>query len=127
MSYLAPHVREEDRIGGGHPEGLFEAWANWYHRFAIATDATDRGDHAAGRIPVTGRPRRRGRHTVGGTLRCIGECGRKLDRFRQLIKVKRTGLSAAIAPDLAIGSGLSSTACTLMSCLPAAAPYFFGA
>ncbi|CCP08939.1 oxidoreductase [Erwinia amylovora MR1] len=69
MSYLAPHVREEDRIGGGHPEGLFEAWANWYRRFAIATDATDCGDHAAGRIPVTERPRRRGRRTVGGTLR----------------------------------------------------------
>ncbi|CAO98421.1 Gfo/Idh/MocA family protein [Erwinia tasmaniensis] len=46
MSYLAPHVLEEDRISGGHAEGLFEAWSNLYRRFAIAMDATDRGDKA---------------------------------------------------------------------------------
>lgn len=46
MGYLAPRAREEDRIGGGHPEGLFEAWSNLYRRFAIAMDATDRGDNA---------------------------------------------------------------------------------
>jgi predicted dehydrogenase len=46
MDYLAPRAREEDRIGGGHPEGLFEAWSNLYRRFAIAMDATDRGDKA---------------------------------------------------------------------------------
>ncbi|ADP10742.1 Oxidoreductase [Erwinia sp. Ejp617] len=39
-------MREEDRISGGRPEGLFEAWSNLYRRFAIATDATDRGDRA---------------------------------------------------------------------------------
>ncbi|MBP2168728.1 putative dehydrogenase [Erwinia toletana] len=44
MSYLHPRALEEDRIGGGHPEGLFEAWSNLYRRFAIAMDATDRGD-----------------------------------------------------------------------------------
>ncbi|MGF7449670.1 gfo/Idh/MocA family oxidoreductase, partial [Klebsiella michiganensis] len=30
----------------GHPEGLFEAWANLYRRYAIAIDAMDRGDQA---------------------------------------------------------------------------------
>ncbi|PIE42684.1 MAG: oxidoreductase [Gammaproteobacteria bacterium] len=34
------------RIGGGHAEGFFEAWANVYHRFALAIDAMQRGDHA---------------------------------------------------------------------------------
>lgn len=34
--YLYPEAREEDRIGGGHAEGLFEAWANLYRRFAAA-------------------------------------------------------------------------------------------
>jgi predicted dehydrogenase len=44
MNYLAPEAVAEDRIGPGHPEGLFEAWANLYSRFAIAMDAADRGD-----------------------------------------------------------------------------------
>lgn len=35
-SYLAPEAVAEDRIGGGHAEGLFDAWANIYRRFAIA-------------------------------------------------------------------------------------------
>lgn len=42
--YLYPSALEEDRIGGGHPEGLFESWANLYRRFAIAMNASDRGD-----------------------------------------------------------------------------------
>ncbi|WNN44556.1 MULTISPECIES: Gfo/Idh/MocA family protein [Winslowiella] len=46
MGYLTPRALEEDRIGGGHPEGLFEAWSNLYRRFAIAMDATDRDDRA---------------------------------------------------------------------------------
>ncbi|QDY40719.1 Gfo/Idh/MocA family protein [Candidatus Pantoea soli] len=46
MGYLHASAREDDRIGGGHAEGLFEAWANLYRRFALAMDATDRGDHA---------------------------------------------------------------------------------
>ena len=46
MSYLASRALEEDRIGGGHAEGLFEAWSNLYRRFAVAMDATDRGDSA---------------------------------------------------------------------------------
>jgi hypothetical protein len=28
---------QDDRIGGGHPEGLFEGWSNLYRRFALAT------------------------------------------------------------------------------------------
>lgn len=43
MGYLAPRAVEEDRIGAGHPEGLFEAWANLYRRFALAMDAKDNG------------------------------------------------------------------------------------
>jgi predicted dehydrogenase len=44
--YLYPSALEEDRIGAGHPEGLFESWANLYRRFAIAMDAANRGDDA---------------------------------------------------------------------------------
>ncbi len=33
-----------NRIGGGHAVGLFESWANIYHRYALAIDATDRKD-----------------------------------------------------------------------------------
>lgn len=44
MPYLHPSALLDDRIGGGHPEGLFEAWSNLYYRFAIAMDATDRDD-----------------------------------------------------------------------------------
>ena len=43
MGYLAPSATAEDRIGGGHPEGLFEAWSNLYSRFAQAMDAADKG------------------------------------------------------------------------------------
>lgn len=46
MGYLHQRALAEDRIGGGHPEGLFEAWSNLYRRFALAMDATDRGDGA---------------------------------------------------------------------------------
>ncbi|MBJ7221030.1 MULTISPECIES: Gfo/Idh/MocA family protein [unclassified Brenneria] len=46
MSYLSPVALADDRIGGGHPEGLFEAWSNLYRRFAIAMDAANRGDKA---------------------------------------------------------------------------------
>ncbi|VFS43516.1 Uncharacterised protein [Serratia liquefaciens] len=46
MDYLDPLARQDDRIGGGHPEGLFEAWSNLYRRFAIAMDAADSRDEA---------------------------------------------------------------------------------
>ena len=44
MGYLHADALQDDRIGGGHPEGLFEAWSNLYRRFALAMDAADRGD-----------------------------------------------------------------------------------
>lgn len=46
MAYLSEEALADDRIGGGHPEGLFEAWSNLYRRFAIAMDAADRDDKA---------------------------------------------------------------------------------
>jgi predicted dehydrogenase len=46
MGYLHSPALADDRIGAGHPEGLFEAWANLYGRFAVAMEATDKGDAA---------------------------------------------------------------------------------
>jgi hypothetical protein len=43
-AYLYAKAREEDRISGGHPEGLFDAWANLYRRFAIAMQAASKGE-----------------------------------------------------------------------------------
>ncbi|WP_168284811.1 Gfo/Idh/MocA family protein [Rhizobium laguerreae] len=47
MDYLYPEARIDDRIGGGHPEGLFEAWANLYRRFGFAINK-ERGLAPAG-------------------------------------------------------------------------------
>lgn len=44
MGYLYDEALADDRIGGGHPEGLFEAWSNLYWRFAVAMDAANRND-----------------------------------------------------------------------------------
>lgn len=44
MDYLDGSSVEEDRIGAGHPEGLFEAWSNLYSRFAQAMAASDKGE-----------------------------------------------------------------------------------
>jgi len=44
MDYLYPEALADDRISGGHPEGLFESWSNLYTRFAIAMEAADRGE-----------------------------------------------------------------------------------
>ena len=41
--YLYPEARVEDRTGGGHAEGLFEAWANLYRRFSFAMADADKG------------------------------------------------------------------------------------
>lgn len=43
MDYLYPSALVDDRIGGGHAEGLFEAWSNLYNRFAMAMEASDQG------------------------------------------------------------------------------------
>ncbi|MGN1014848.1 MAG: Gfo/Idh/MocA family protein [Butyricicoccus sp.] len=42
--YLYPQALENDRIGGGHPEGLFESWSNLYTKFAIAIDKCEKGE-----------------------------------------------------------------------------------
>lgn len=44
MTYLHPNALHDDRIGAGHPEGLFDAWSNLYYRFALAMEAADRRD-----------------------------------------------------------------------------------
>jgi len=41
--YLYPEALSEDRIGGGHPEGLFEAWSNLYLRFGMAMNRATNG------------------------------------------------------------------------------------
>ncbi|MEH6443133.1 MAG: Gfo/Idh/MocA family oxidoreductase [Oceanospirillaceae bacterium] len=45
MGYMADNDAVNcNRIGGGHPEGFFESWANLYHRYALAMDAMDKAD-----------------------------------------------------------------------------------
>ena len=45
MGYMADDDAVScNRIGGGHPEGFFESWANLYHRYALAMDAMDKAD-----------------------------------------------------------------------------------
>lgn len=50
MGYLSTGALADDRIGGGHPEGLFESWATLYERFARAIEAAQDGtpDRVAG-------------------------------------------------------------------------------
>ena len=42
--YLYEGAKADDRIGGGHPEGLFEAWSNLDTKFAIAIDKCEKGE-----------------------------------------------------------------------------------
>lgn len=49
MGYLSAPALADDRIGGGHPEGIFESWATMYERFARAIEAAN-----AGRAPDPG-------------------------------------------------------------------------
>jgi predicted dehydrogenase len=45
MGYMADNEAVScNRIGGGHPEGFFESWANLYHRYALAMQAMDLAD-----------------------------------------------------------------------------------
>lgn len=45
-----PYLYEDDaichRIGAGHAEGFFDAWANLYHRYGLAIQAKKMGDEA---------------------------------------------------------------------------------
>ncbi|MCY8025972.1 Gfo/Idh/MocA family oxidoreductase [Bacillus sonorensis] len=44
MPYLDSRCNADERLGALHTEGLSEAWANIYLKFAIAIDAKNRGD-----------------------------------------------------------------------------------
>lgn len=48
MGYLYPSALADDRIGGGHPEGLFESWSNLYLRFGLAMDLVRKGGKVGG-------------------------------------------------------------------------------
>ncbi|MGL6198230.1 MAG: Gfo/Idh/MocA family protein [Lachnospiraceae bacterium] len=43
--YIYPEAMADDRISGGHVEGLFESWANLYRRFALVMEAANEGDY----------------------------------------------------------------------------------
>lgn len=43
-AYLYDSALTNDRIGGGHPEGLFESWSNLYTLFAKAIDKNEKGE-----------------------------------------------------------------------------------
>ena len=43
-SYVYDGAKADDRIGAGHPEGLFESWSNLYTRFAKAIDKREKGE-----------------------------------------------------------------------------------
>lgn len=43
-SYIYDGAKADDRIGAGHPEGLFESWSNLYTKFAKAIDKCDKGE-----------------------------------------------------------------------------------
>ncbi|MDT8862591.1 Gfo/Idh/MocA family oxidoreductase [Alkalihalobacillus sp. MEB130] len=45
MPYLDDSCNADERLAALHVEGLSEAWANIYLKFAIAIDAKNRGDH----------------------------------------------------------------------------------
>lgn len=47
MPYLYDACNADERLGALHAEGLPESWANIYLKFALAIDATNRGDAAA--------------------------------------------------------------------------------
>ena len=47
MPYLYDEANAFERLGALHAEGLIESWANIYAQFALAIDATNRGDKAA--------------------------------------------------------------------------------
>lgn len=54
MPYLEPVALADDRIGAGHAEGLFEAWANLYSRYALAIENSRKPPDQRG--PVTRYP-----------------------------------------------------------------------
>jgi hypothetical protein len=94
MAIFRPAALVDDRIGAGHPEGLFEAWANLYYRYAIAMEATDQGD--AERLAKLRYPGiDAGVEGVDRGLRPLGRGRRRVDRLRITSK---QGRRAATAP-----------------------------
>ena len=80
MGYLAPSALEEDRIGAGHPEGLFEAWSNLYSRFAQAMDACDRGENVEFWYPNV--------HAGAEGVRWVENCVQSADQGAQWVDYK---------------------------------------
>lgn len=80
MGYLASSALEEDRIGAGHPEGLFEAWSNLYSRFAQAMDACDRGEKAEFWYPNV--------HAGAEGVRWVENCVKSADHGAEWIDYK---------------------------------------
>ena len=78
--YLTDEARVEDRIGGGHAEGLFEAWSNLYARFAVAMAEADKG--ALRRLLVSGCQSRRTGHQVDRKVRGIRRQGFRVGGLR---------------------------------------------
>lgn len=74
MPYLDPAAQAEDRIGAGHPEGLFEAWSNLYARFALAMEAHD--DRDPGRVGAMWYP---DVHAGVAGVRFVENCVRSAD------------------------------------------------
>ena len=74
MPYLDPAAQAEDRIGAGHPEGLFEAWSNLYARFAQAMEAHD--DRDPGRVGAMWYP---DVHAGVAGVRFVENCVRSAD------------------------------------------------
>lgn len=80
MGYLASSALEEDRIGAGHPEGLFEAWSNLYSRFAQAMDACDRGENVEFWYPNV--------HAGAEGVRWVENCVQSADQGAQWVDYK---------------------------------------
>lgn len=73
MGYLSDGARADDRIGSGHPEGLFESWATLYERFARAIEAA-----IDGRSPEAGLRYPDAEAGVSG-VRWVENCVRSAD------------------------------------------------
>ena len=80
MGYLASSALDEDRIGAGHPEGLFEAWSNLYSRFAQAMDACDRGENVEFWYPNV--------HAGAEGVRWVENCVQSADQGAQWVDYK---------------------------------------
>lgn len=74
-----------DRMGGGHAEGLFEAWANLYSRFGIAMDRVNKGEIAKAVTDEIGFP---SIYAVAEGVRFIENCVESADNGSIWIEYK---------------------------------------